>query len=643
MTLNPDDESTPTSVPDTTLQPVNNPRSEAQNGLDSSGHSSVNGHMDTSATSPLTAPPPVAIADPLAAFTQSFTLKRAVSYLRVSTREQAHRGGREEGFSIPAQREANKQKAGALGAKVVKEFVEPGASGTSLNRPGLKEMLRYLEQEHARIDYIIVHKLDRLARNRFDDADLGRKFAEWNIRLISTSENIDQTPGGILLHGIMSSIAEFYSNNLSNEVKKGMTEKVRSGGTHGRAPIGYLNTREIINGRENRTVVVDEKRAPLVRWAFEEYATGNWSVRRLTNSLVSRGLTTVPSPQKSAEPIGRRSVELMLKNPYYTGMVRFKGALYPGSHEALVDRKLFETVQAVLAGKANGERTRTHEHHLKSTLYCGHCDSRMMITNAKSSRGEIYPYYVCLGRHSKRTPCTLKSVLIDAVEEQMSGLYKRLALGHQLRGQMERLLREGLRLLRKDDREARDQLCATRDEIERKQRKLLEAHYNDAISIDMLREEQKSLGAQLIAVQRDLERFEADDADSERVLSQALDFAEYCFSMYTQAPDHIKRMFNQVFFEKVLVIQDGHEHRVEPVFNAPFDVIFDPLSASLATKASSSTNASSASSEQSVKQPVEADGLYLDVLDQAALTQVECLSKSAVVGPEGLEPPTLSV
>ena len=91
------------------------------------------------------------------------------------------------------------------------------------------------------IDYVIVHKLDRLARNRADDVEINRAFDEAGVRLVSTSENIDQTPGGMLLHGIMSSIAEFYSRNLANEVIKGMGEKARNGGAIGRAPLGYLN------------------------------------------------------------------------------------------------------------------------------------------------------------------------------------------------------------------------------------------------------------------------------------------------------------------------------------------------------------------------------------------------------------------
>ena len=179
--------------------------------------------------------------NPMQALTESMTPKFAVSYLRVSTRGQAERGGgADEGFSIPAQREANKRKALSMGAMIGKEFVDRGASAKSADRPELQKMLEYVKENADRIDYVIVHKVDRLARNRGDDIDIMRVLRECGVQLVSASESIDDTPAGMLLHGIMSSIAEFYSQNLAAEVKKGMGQKVKSGGTIGRAPLGYL-------------------------------------------------------------------------------------------------------------------------------------------------------------------------------------------------------------------------------------------------------------------------------------------------------------------------------------------------------------------------------------------------------------------
>ena len=160
----------------------------------------------------------------------------AVSYLRVSTREQAERGGTDEGFSIPAQREANARKAESLGARVVAEFVDAGESARSADRPDLQRMLEYIATHQ--VSYCIVHKVDRLARNRADDVAIHLALRDAGVMLVSASENIDETPSGMLLHGIMSSIAEFYSRNLATETVKGLTQKAAQGGTPNRAPIG---------------------------------------------------------------------------------------------------------------------------------------------------------------------------------------------------------------------------------------------------------------------------------------------------------------------------------------------------------------------------------------------------------------------
>ena len=152
------------------------------------------------------------------------TTTLAVSYLRVSTKEQASKGGRDEGFSIPAQREANLRKARELNAIITEEFVDAGESARKADRPELMRMIQYVKRN--RVAYCIVHKVDRLARNRADDVTIHLALQEAGVMLVSATENIDETPSGMLLHGIMSTIAEFYSRNLATEVIKGMTQKL---------------------------------------------------------------------------------------------------------------------------------------------------------------------------------------------------------------------------------------------------------------------------------------------------------------------------------------------------------------------------------------------------------------------------------
>jgi len=239
-----------------------------------------------------------------------FTPKIALSYLRVSSRRQAQRGGGDdEGYSLPAQRDAAKKKAADLGAVIIKEFIDRGASAKVIDRKDIQEMLDYIRDYEGKIDYVIIHKVDRLARNRFDDGDITRFLQERGIQLVSTTEAIDETPSGMLLHGIMASIAEFYSRNLATEVLKGMKKKASFGGTVSKAPVGYINVRKVDEmGREYRTVELDEERAPFVRQAFELYATGDWTINDLAEHLALRGFTTRGTPNIPSKPIDRRAL-----------------------------------------------------------------------------------------------------------------------------------------------------------------------------------------------------------------------------------------------------------------------------------------------------------------------------------------------
>ena len=117
----------------------------------------------------------------------------------------------------------------------------------------------------------------------------------------------------------MATIAEFYSANLATEARKGMRQKAKSGGTPHRVPIGYRNIRKRIDGREVATVEIDNDRAPHVRWMFEAYASGDWTIRGIQQELEERGLKTEPTRQRRAKPLSVSNVAQTLRNNYYIG------------------------------------------------------------------------------------------------------------------------------------------------------------------------------------------------------------------------------------------------------------------------------------------------------------------------------------
>ncbi|HQZ84924.1 MAG TPA: recombinase family protein, partial [Actinomycetota bacterium] len=497
----------------------------------------------------------------------------AVSYLRVSTKEQAEKGGKEEGFSIPAQRDANLHKANQLGAVVVEEFVDAGESAKKADRPALQRMIRYVKQH--KVAYCIVHKVDRLARNRADDVAIHFALQEAGVMLVSATENIDETPSGMLLHGIMSTIAEFYSRNLATEVVKGMTQKAMTGGTPSKAPVGYLNTLERDElGREVRSIALDADRAPLVKWAFEAYASGNYSLAGLRTELVKRGLTTSPTPRRPSRSIALSSVHRMLQNPYYKGDVVYRGVRYDGAHDRLVEPEVWYQVQSVLsAHNSSGDRTQKHDHYLKGSVYCRECGSRLMINNTKARNGAIYPYFVCLGRHQKRTDCTQAAILVSDVEDLIVDYYERIQISPVTKDALRGMLHHELdRLTASSSTEAAD-LTRRRTQIIDEQDRLLEAHLKEALSLEQFAKFQDKLRAELTAVDERLAEHHNDYAEARNHIDDCLNLAADIGRIYAGCSDQNRRLANQAFFTRIRI---GEHKQIDAVTAKPFNVVLDP-------------------------------------------------------------------
>ena len=474
------------------------------------------------------------------------TEKTAVIYLRVSTKEQAERNGDPEGYSIPAQREACRRRAQTLEAAIVREFVDRGESAKTADRPALKEMLQYVAQH--RIGYVIVHKIDRLARNRADDLAISSVFHEAGAQLVSCSENIDRTPSGLLLHGIMASIAEFYSQNLAAEVKKGMTQKAKNGGTPALAPIGYLNVRPLVDGREVRTVEVDPIRGPLIAWAFEAYASGEYSLRKLADELERRGLTQRETRNQAERPLPANKLHHVLTNKYYVGIILYGGEQYEGKHEPLIDPFTFEAVQQKLdTRRRTGDRAYRRFHYLKGSLRCGRCKSKLGYCISEGNGGK-YEYFFCWGRHERRTSCDLPHLTIDSVEVAVHDYHYFDRLDPEHLEETRLMLREEIQGAAKTlDKEVK-RLTAKISGIQQQRLKASDMVLSEAIPEDIGRAKQLDLGIRLAEAETELaevkRRGGASGLDVDRVFEMVLKCAE----SYTDSAAELRREWNLARF-----------------------------------------------------------------------------------------------
>jgi DNA invertase Pin-like site-specific DNA recombinase len=250
-------------------------------------------------------------------------------------------------------------------------------------RPIFELMLRHaieIQQQGGNVR-LLCHKPDRLLRNLSDWAKTN-DLMEKGLECLFVTGSYPNNAQGKMAFGINVVFAKYYVDNLSEEVKKGFKEKIDRGEWPGPAPLGYRNA--------NHRIELDPERAPLIKRAFEYYATGEYSLSTLCQKLYSEGLR---GRQRGRMIVKHVLAENILKNPFYTGLMRFRGTAYPGSHPPIVSSNLFSQVQDVLQGKTHSRR-RSHSFRYAGILCCAKCECAI-IGDIKKSR---YIYYRCSHR-----------------------------------------------------------------------------------------------------------------------------------------------------------------------------------------------------------------------------------------------------
>jgi site-specific DNA recombinase len=482
-------------------------------------------------------------------------MRRAFIYLRVSTKGQTEIDFDVEGLSIPAQREACRRKAAEAGAVIVGEYIDRGESAKTANRPELARMLADLcDQE---IDFVIVHKLDRLARSRADDVAIVMAIQQAGAQLVSVSENVDDSPSGKLMHGVMATIAEFYSSNLAQEAKKGMRQKAKNGGTPTRAPFGYANVRATIDGREVRTIAVDKDQAHHVRWMFHAFATGEWSVRTLTDEMERRGIRSRITRRGGGKPLSTGSVHKMLRDDYYVGIVTFEGVQYKGRHEPVVELPVWQDVQRILEERrVSQERPARRVHYLKGLLACGLCGSNLGLAYSRGKQGDVYPYFYCL-RRQRHHDCELPWIGVAKIEEAVERYWADMPGGSDWLDGVREAVLEHLELAKDLNRDEALRQQDHLSNLEAQSDKLLHAHYADAIDLNQLKAEQDRLKVERRHAEAMIARCTAQYDALARNLNDALARLSHPGPAYQAATVRGRRELLGAVFTKLFVTPEG--------------------------------------------------------------------------------------
>lgn len=296
-------------------------------------------------------------------------------YVRVSSREQV------DGYSIGEQSERLQQYAAAMGWEGTRLYVDPGFSGSSLDRPAMQELIA--DVKAGRISRVVSWKLDRLSRSQRDTLYLIEDvFLPNGCNYVSMTENFDTaTPFGRAMLGILSVFAQLERERIKERISIGKDGRAKDGRWHGGGlvPIGYRV--------ENTDLVPDPVEAPQVRECFTLYAKGNGS-HKVADILTSKGY------QHKYGKWNEASVRAVISNKTYLGIIKWNGEEYPGVHEPLVTQDLFDTVQSIRASRQSvrGPQNRAL---LSGIIWCKRCGARYFVVD----RGRLpYRFYGCHSR-----------------------------------------------------------------------------------------------------------------------------------------------------------------------------------------------------------------------------------------------------
>ena len=378
-----------------------------------------------------------------------------VAYCRVSTEEQAA-----EGFSIEGQNDKLRAYAALHDLGEIVTVTDPGLSGKNMDRPGLQRVLDMVELGH--VSHVLVWRLDRLSRNLGDLQTLATGFLERGVQLHSVTENLDLSSAtGRMFYNILGSFAQFYREQLAENVRMGMGQAVREGRWINRPKTGY--------DLRDDGVLIPNNDAPRVRSIFR---------------LRAEGLSYRDIEQRTGTNYG--TVMAILKSRIYLGEVLLSGDWFPGLHEPLVSQDEFAA-----AHKAHTPGLRRRSRHvLAGCVRCGLCGRLASVEYTQAG----LPTFRC--RH-RGQGCTMPRRAAEGLEKAALLGLTLLGQDERLRSEIRRQLAEARAPLEQRSRRLERSDAGSARGIERRRRKLLDLYYSDRIDPDQFAQEDRRLRAEL--------------------------------------------------------------------------------------------------------------------------------------------------
>ena len=321
-------------------------------------------------------------------------IKTACLYVRFSSHNQTEQ-------SIEGQTRVCRDFCKRHNIRIVEIYADRATSASKDIEKRVQFLKMIKDSEKGLFDAVIVYKLDRFARSRYDSATYKYRLKRNGVQLISATENISNDPEGIILESVLEGMAEFYSAELSQKINRGMRESAYKHNSIGGAiPLGYKI--------EDKKLVIDPKTAPIVKEAFEKYADGE-TVAEICRQFNARGYKT-----SKGTAFGKSSFTKIFRNERYIGVYTFHDYRAEDAIPAIIDKDLWDRVQ-LRVGKIKNAPARNKAkvvYLLSGKIFCGHCGSKM---NGNCNAGNYY-YYQCYGKKNGNVDCKKKNIRKEFIE-----------------------------------------------------------------------------------------------------------------------------------------------------------------------------------------------------------------------------------
>lgn len=300
-------------------------------------------------------------------------MKTAVIYARYSSSNQTEQ-------SIEGQVHGCEDYARKHDIIIVYSYIDRAISGTTDEREAFQQMLK--DSNNKKWNYVLVYKLDRFARNKYESAIHRKHLKDNGVKLISAMENIPESPEGVLLESLLEGMNQYFSEELAQKVSRGLHESRMKGHCIGSVPFGYI--------KENKKLKINEEEASILNRIFEDYADGK-TILQISKDLENENIT---NKGRKFIPEG---IRYNLKREIYTGVCKVNGKVYDKIYPQIICKKLFERVNKKLNKNRYGCRKDNHEtFRLKYKIFCGSCARKMYPVSAISSNGKSIRYYKCI-------------------------------------------------------------------------------------------------------------------------------------------------------------------------------------------------------------------------------------------------------